>query len=135
MCRKLTAAARTSLNDHLEADVSHLDDKVVEAICEQMGGLVEVRDGKIISTDLNGTRPYTPQELADIWTKGLPKWVTKPQPGENGFTNLQKEALVEWVRTNEAFDKSPEKGTVSETMRQSFRDFLQRIKSEESTEI
>ncbi len=132
--RKLTEAARTSLNDHLEADVSHLDDKVVEAMREQMGALVEVRDGKIISTDLNGTRPYTPQELADIWAKGLPKWVTKKQPGGGSFTNLQKEALVEWVRTNDAFDKRPEKGTVSETMRQSFRDFLQRLKSEESTE-
>ena len=89
--------------------MSHLDDKVVEAICEQMGGLVEVRDGKMMSTDLNGTRPYTPQELADIWAKGLPKWVTKPLPGENGFTNLQKEALVEWGRTNEAFDKPPKR--------------------------
>ncbi|MBQ4614059.1 MAG: hypothetical protein IJB31_03940, partial [Akkermansia sp.] len=106
MCRKLTEAARTSLNDHLEADVSHLDDKVVEAICEQMGALMEVRDGKVISTDLNGTRPYTPQELADNWAKGLSKWVTKPLPGENGFRNQQKEALEEWINNSKQFDNN-----------------------------
>lgn len=129
--RKLTEAARTSLNDHLEADVSHLDDKVVEAMREQMGALVEVRDGKIISTDLNGTRPYTPQELADIWAKGLPKWVTEEQPGGGKFTNQQKEALEQWINNSQQFDNN---GKISPTLRQAMQNLLERMKAQESTE-
>lgn len=127
--RKLTEAVRTSLNDHLEADVSHLDDKVVRAISEQMGGLVEVRDGKIISTDLNGTRPYTPQELADIWAKGLPKWVTEEQPGVGRFSNLQKEALEQWIDNSKQFDNN---GKISPLLRQAMQNLLERIKTQES---
>lgn len=127
--RKRVEAARTSLNNHLEADVSKLDRKVVQAICEQMGALVMEKDGKLISTDLNGTREFTPQEMAEIWKRGLPEWVTD---GAN-FQNLQKEALVEWVRTNEAFDK--EKGTVSDEMRTAFRMLMRRLTSRKSDEV
>ena len=131
---KRVEAARTSLNNHLEADVSKLDPKTVQTICEQMGALVMEKDGKIISTDMNGTREFSPQEMAEIWNKGLPEWVTQKQPDGAIFKNLQKEALVEWVRSSDAFDKRPEKGTVSEEMRMAFRMLLQRLTCQESEE-
>ena len=126
--RKRVEAARTSLNNHLEADVSKLDRKVVDAICEQMGALVMEKDGKLISTDLNGTREWTPQEMAEIWKRGLPKWVTDG----TDFQNLQKEALEQWINKSKQFDAN---GTISETLRQAMQNLLVRLKAQESGEV
>lgn len=63
---KQQESARTSLNGHAEADISKLDSKTAKTLEELMGALLEVKDGKAQSTDLNGNKPYTPQELADI---------------------------------------------------------------------
>lgn len=126
--RKRVEAARTSLNNHLEADVSHLDRKVVQAICELMGALVVEKGGKIISTDLNGTREWTPQEMAEIWKRGLPKWVTKGAD----FQNMQKEALEQWINKSKQFDTN---GTISDTLRQAMQNLLVRLKAQESGEV
>ena len=126
--RKQVHAARTSLNNHLEADASKLDRKVVDAICEQMGALVMEKDGKLISTDLNGTREWTPQEMAEIWKRGLPKWVTDG----TDFQNLQKEALEQWINKSKQFDAN---GTISETLRQAMQNLLVRLKAQESGEV
>lgn len=130
--RKRVEAARTSLNNYLEADASKLDRKVVDAICEQMGALVVEKGGKIISTDLNGTREWTPQEMAEIWKKDLPKWVTKPQPGRATFKNLQKEALEQWIDKSEQFNDN---GPISDTLRQAMQNLLVRLKAQESDEV
>lgn len=126
--RKRVEAARTSLNNYLEADASKLDRKVVDAICEQMGALVMEKDGKLISTDLNGTREFTPQEMAEIWKRGLPEWVTD---GAN-FQNLQKEALEQWINKSEQFNDN---GPISDTLRQAMQNLLVRLKAQESDEV
>ena len=128
--RKQVHAARTSLNNHLEADASKLDRKVVDAICEQMGALVMEKDGKLISTDLNGTREWTPQEMAEIWKRGLPKWVTDG----TDFQNLQKEALEQWIFDSRQFntDKS---GKVDKTLRLAMENLLTRLVAKESNEV
>ena len=130
--RKQVHAARTSLNNHLEADASKLDRKVVQAICKEMGALVMEKDGKLISTDLNGTREWTPQEMAEIWKSGLPEWVTKKKPGQETFKNLQKEALEQWINKSKQFDTN---GTISDTLRQAMQNLLVRLKAQESGEV
>lgn len=124
---KQVEAVRTSLNNHLEADVSKLDRKVVQTLLQQMGALVMLKGGKIVCTDLNGDKDFTPQEMADIWKRGLPKWVT-----DMGYTNLEQDALVRWIFNSKLYDKN---GKISPIFRQAMQNLLVRLKAQESDEV
>ncbi len=122
---KRQESSRTSLNDHVAVDIDKLDAATKDALEELMGSLLEVKDGKAQSSDLNGTRPYTPQELADIWKKGIPDWMRKR------MFNYQQEALVQWINDSKQYDNN---GKISPTLRQAMQLLLERLKTEESTE-
>jgi hypothetical protein len=66
------------------------DKALMDALVEKLGGLVERQGNKLIFTDPNGTRAYTPEQLAAVWAKPLPKEVGVAGGG-------QPQALIDWA--------------------------------------
>lgn len=124
---KQVQVARTSLNDGLEVDVRNMDTRVVNALMEQEGALVERVGNRLVSTDLNGTKEYTAERLAAIWQRGIPEWMR-----DEGFTNQQKAALEQWIYNHHQFNKE---GTASTTLKLAMWNLLTRLKAKESTEV
>lgn len=93
-----------SLNENTAVDVSAWEQDILEQVMQQCKGLVE-RDrdaaGNLFlrMTDLNGTRPGSPAEIAKlISTKDVPANIPK----------LQERAYQDWVEDSDRFNRPPE---------------------------
>ena len=76
-------AQKESLNADVKASIEGLGEDLIDAVQNQLGGLVRrerTPDGDVLRmTDLNGTSPISSEDLADAFSKPVPQGVTIPQ--------------------------------------------------------
>lgn len=91
-------AQKESLNADVKASIEGLGEDLIDAVQNQLKGLVRrehTKDGDVlVMTDPNGTKPYSPQEIGKIITAPLP----------NGIKNKQLIAYRDWVENSGNFD-------------------------------
>lgn len=75
-----------------------------KALAEEMQGFGKWEGDRFLFTDPNGTRRMTGKDLAEVWDQGLPL-DPRSERGES-WPMLQREALIDWVETNENFEKA-----------------------------
>ena len=90
-------AQKESLNAGVQASVEGLGEDLIDAVMQQLGGLVRrVRsaDGDVLEmTDPNGTKPYRWDEIGEVITAPLPA----------SFDNYQAKAFEKWIRNSKSF--------------------------------
>ena len=76
-------AQKESLNADVKASIAGLGEDLIDAVQNQLGGLVRrehTKDGDVLRmNDLNGTSPISSEDLATAFSKPVPKDVTIPQ--------------------------------------------------------
>ncbi len=88
-----TAAEQEGLNANTELSAEKWDERVRGMLETQLEGIAEWDGGVLRMTDLNGTRPYTAEELARLLSLPVPP----------GVPSLQRDALREWIRDSSQF--------------------------------
>lgn len=83
------------LNETLQSTPSIRSRDLRDQLAQRMRGLAEWDGDRFIFTDPNGTRKYSPEELAAIWREA----------DAAGHPLIQKEALVDWVSDHKDFKK------------------------------
>ncbi len=88
--RESVTDKQESLNASVQKDTNHWDKSVLEDVQKNLGGLAEydAASHTIRMKDINGTRPYKWDELADI---------IDPKVLPDGVPTLQKEAWEQWI--------------------------------------
>ena len=91
-------AQKESLNADVQASVEGLGEDLIDAVQNQLKGLVSREHTPagdvLVMTDPNGTKPYSPQEIGEIIAAPLP----------NGLKNKQLIAYRDWVEDSGNFD-------------------------------
>ncbi len=98
-------AQKESLNAGVQASVEGMGEDLIDAVMQQLGGLVRrvrTADGDVLRmNDLNGTTPISSEDLADSFSQPIPRDVP----------NYQKKALEDWTMDSDQFKgKKPEVG-------------------------
>ena len=91
--------ARRSLNEGVEEPVGDWSPDIIEAVQQQLKGLVERVGDTLVMTDPNGTRPYPPDKIGAV--------ITAPLPGD--IRLLQVKAYRDWVENSKRFDPPSQK--------------------------
>lgn len=90
-------AQKESLNADVQASVAGIGEDLIDAVMQQLGGLVRrvrTEDGDVLEmTDPNGTKPCKWDEVGEVITAPLP----------NGFDNDQARAFEKWIRDSKSF--------------------------------
>lgn len=90
-------AQKESLNADVQASVAGIGEDLIDAVMQQLGGLVRrvrTADGDMLEmTDPNGTKPCKWDEVGEVITAPLP----------NGFDNDQARAFEKWIRDSDAY--------------------------------
>lgn len=90
-------AQKESLNASVQASVEGLGEDLIDAVMQQLGGLVRrvrTADGDVLEmTDPNGTKPYRWDEIGEVITAPLPA----------SFDNYQAKAFEKWIRNSDAY--------------------------------
>lgn len=89
------------LNEGLESSPRIKDERLKTAIRETMQGLAKWEGNVLEFTDPNGTKPYSAEELVELWKEPLPDTFSK-LPGKG---LMQKQALIDWANDHEDFEK------------------------------
>lgn len=92
--REQMRQAQLSLNDGVEEPVGDWPPDIIEAVQQQLKGLVERVGDTLVMTDPNGTRPYPPDKIGSIITAPFPE----------GISHLQEKAYRDWVEKSARFD-------------------------------
>lgn len=89
------------LNEALEATPAVAEDGFRKVVAEALQGLARWEGKTLVFTDPNGTRGYTAEALAGVWSEPLPQaFADLPGGGQ-----MQREAFVEWVRDSSKFEE------------------------------
>jgi hypothetical protein len=91
-----------SPNASTAADMSAVPRQLRDALAGRLQGLAEFDGDTLRMTDPNGTRPYTAEKLAEVWSRPLPERF-HDLPGEG---HMQREALRQWASDHEGFKEA-----------------------------
>ncbi len=90
------AAAEESLNAGTEADCTDLPADILDQLDDALGSVGDIVDGVARMRDVNGTTPYSAEEMADVIAPDTPA----------GVPNLQRDAVELWAE--DGADAMPE---------------------------
>ena len=102
-------AAEEGLNENTEADCRELSPEVLKELDEALGSVGDIVDGVARMTDINGTTPYSAEDIAEVVGRDTPE----------GVPNVQRTAAEAW-----ADGELPEEG------KEAMRTLLERTKPE-----
>lgn len=114
---KQLAEAEEGLNEGAEADCSDMSAEVLAELDRALGSVGEIVDGVARMRDVNGTTPYTAEEVAEVVGDDTPEGVPNVQrdaaalwdeKGADGMPDAAKEAmrtLLERTRPEEGVDE------------------------------
>ena len=91
-----------SPNASVETDLAGLPRSFRDRLAERMRGLAEWDGDTLRMTDPNGTRPYTAEALAQVWSRPLPERF-HDLPGQG---QMQREALRQWASDHDDFERA-----------------------------
>jgi hypothetical protein len=95
-----------SPNETLETTPRISDRELREQLAAHLKGLARWDKDTLVFTDPNGTRPASPERLAEIWKSPLPaKFEHLPGGGQ-----MQREAFLDWVADSGRFWNDPAAG-------------------------
>lgn len=83
----------SSPNENLSVVPKVSEKEIRDELSEHLGGLAEWDGKRLVFTDPNGTRPYAPEKLAEVWKRPLPPVFNKLPGGGQ----MQREAFLDWV--------------------------------------
>ena len=113
---KQLAAAEEGLNEGAEADCSDMSAEVLAELDRALGSVGEIVDGVARMRDVNGTTPYTAEEVAEVVGDDTPE----------GVPNVQRDATELW--DDEGADGMPD------AAREAMRTLLERTRPEEGVD-
>ena len=113
---KQLAAAEEGLNEGTEADCSDMSAEVLAELDRALGSVGEIVDGVARMRDVNGTTPYTAEEVAEVVGSDTPE----------GVPNVQRDAAELW--DDEGADGMPDEA------KEAMRKLLERTKPEDGVE-
>ena len=113
---KQLAAAEEGLNEGTEADCSDMSAEVLAELDRALGSVGEIVDGVARMRDVNGTTPYTAEEVAEVVGSDTPE----------GVPNVQRDAAELW--DEEGADGMPDEA------KEAMRKLLERTKPEDGVE-
>ena len=113
---KQLAAAEEGLNEGTEADCSDMSAEVLAELDRALGSVGEIVDGVARMRDVNGTTPYTAEEVAEVVGEDTPE----------GVPNVQRDAAELW--DDEGADGMPDEA------KEAMRKLLERTKPEDGVE-
>ena len=116
----------SSPNETLQSTPRIPDEAVRRELATRMRGLAEWQGDKFVFTDPNGTRPMTPEQIEEVWDRGLPTEVR----GLRGDGLYQRDALDTWVR---ARDRMKNRGGSDEW--DDLQRLVQRLRTESATRL
>jgi hypothetical protein len=88
-----------SPNENLSIVPKVTEPEIRSEMEDHLKGLAKWEGKRLIFTDPNGTRPFTGEQLAEVWGKGMPEMFQDMPAG--GL--LQQDALVRWLGDHEEF--------------------------------
>ena len=91
-----------SPNASVETDLAGLPRAFRDRLADRMRGLAEWDGDTLRMTDPNGTRPYTAEALAQVWSRPLPERF-HDLPGQG---QMQREALRQWASDHDDFGRA-----------------------------
>lgn len=113
---KQLAAAEEGLNEGTEADCSDMSAEVLAELDRALGSVGEIVEGVARMRDVNGTTPYTAEEVAEVVGSDTPE----------GVPNVQRDAAELW--DDEGADGMPDEA------KEAMRKLLERTKPEDGVE-
>ena len=113
---KQLAAAEEGLNEGAEADCSDMGAEVLAELDRALGSVGEIVDGVARMRDVNGTTPYSAEEVAEVVGEDTPE----------GVPNVQRDAAELW--DEEGADGMPDEA------KEAMRTLLERTKPEDGVE-
>lgn len=113
---KQLAAAEEGLNEGTEADCSDMSAEVLAELDRALGSVGEIVDGVARMRDVNGTTPYTAEEVAEVVGEDTPE----------GVPNVQRDAAALW--DEEGADGMPDEA------KEAMRTLLERTRPEEGVD-
>lgn len=113
---KQLAAAEEGLNEGTEADCSDMSAEVLAELDRALGSVGEIVDGVARMRDVNGTTPYTAEEVAEVVGSDTPE----------GVPNVQRDAAELW--DDEGADGMPDEA------KEAMRKLLERTKPKDGVE-
>lgn len=113
---KQLAAAEEGLNEGAEADCSDMGAEVLAELDRALGSVGEIVDGVARMRDVNGTTPYSAEEVAEVVGEDTPE----------GVPNVQRDAAALW--DEEGADGMPDEA------KEAMRTLLERTKPEDGVE-
>ncbi len=113
---KQLAAAEEGLNEGTEADCSDMSAEVLAELDRALGSVGEIVDGVARMRDVNGTTPYTAEEVAEVVGDDTPE----------GVPNMQRDAAELW--DDKGADGMPDEA------KEAMRTLLERTKPEDGVE-
>ena len=88
-----------SPNASLETTPQIASREIRDALSQRLKGLAEWQGDKLLFTDPNGTRPYAPEKLAELWAREMPAaFAELPGGGQ-----MQAEAVKTWLGDHSEF--------------------------------
>lgn len=113
---KQLAAAEEGLNEGAVADCSDMGAEVLAELDRALGSVGEIVDGVARMRDVNGTTPYSAEEVAEVVGEDTPE----------GVPNVQRDAAELW--DEEGADGMPDEA------KEAMRTLLERTKPEDGVE-
>lgn len=92
--RATEEAGGESFNEDVSLEPQISERAIRDSLADQLQGLAEWRDNKLVLTDPNGTRPYDWSEIGKVITTPLPA----------GIPQMQAEAARNWITDSSRFD-------------------------------
>lgn len=113
---KQLAAAEEGLNEGAEADCSDMGAEVLAELDRALGSVGEIVDGVARMRDVNGTTPYSAEEVAEVVGEDTPE----------GVPNVQRDAAALW--DEDGVDGMPDEA------KEAMRTLLERTRPEEGVD-
>lgn len=93
MLSRVDQAVTSSLNADLSVERDYRYRDLAQSLSDQLQGLAEWRDNKLVMTDPNGSRPYDWREVGKVISAPLPA----------GIPNYQAKAFGDWIEDHHQF--------------------------------
>lgn len=120
-------AQKESLNADVKASIEGLGEDLIDAVQNQLKGLVRrehTKDGDVlVMTDPNGTKPYKWDKIGEVIAAPLP----------NGFENSQVKAFERWILDSRAYAPPDKRDGVPPASLDEFEDMNRLIQRIEPT--
>ena len=102
-----------SPNESLETTPQIATREIRDALSQRLKGLAEWQDDTLVFTDPNGTRPFAPDQLAEVWARELPgTFQSLPGGGQ-----MQREAVLGWMANHRDFQDTGDTNAWADLLR------------------